>query len=70
MRVMKDLFRYFLDNFVYLDDILVYSRTWDENLCHMKKVLDVMKNEKFYVKLSKSEFGKNSLVYLGATYTD
>jgi len=65
MRVMNDMFRPFLDNFVlvYLDDILVYSRTWDE--CHVKKVLDVLKKEKLYVKLSKCEFGKSSLVYLG-----
>jgi len=59
MRVMNDLFKPFLDNFflVYLDDILVYSRTWDEHECHVKKVLDVLKNEKVYVKLSKCEFG-------------
>jgi len=67
MRVMNDLFRPFIDNFVlvYLDDILVYSRTWDEHVCHMKKVLEVLKNEKLYVKLSKCELGKTYLVYLG-----
>jgi hypothetical protein len=32
---------------------------------HVKKVLDVLKKEKLYVKLSKCEFGKTSLVYLG-----
>jgi len=64
---MNEQFRPFLDNFVlvYLDDILVYSRTWDEHVCHVKKVLDVLKNENLYVKLSKCEFGKTSLVYLG-----
>ena len=67
MRVMNDLFRPFLDNFVllYQDDILVYSRTWDEHVCHVKKVLDVLKKEKLYLKLSKCEFGKTSLVYVG-----
>lgn len=67
MRVMNDLFRPFLDNFVfvYLDDILVYSMTWDEHVCHVKKVLDVMKKEKLYVKLSKCDFGNTSLLYLG-----
>ena len=67
MRVMNDLFRAFIDEFVlvYLDDILVFSKSWNEHLCHVKKVFDVLKKEKLYVKLLKCEFGKTSLVYLG-----
>eukprot|EP00253_Pinus_taeda_P020243 PITA_20243 len=67
MRVMNDLFRPFIDEFVlvYLDDILVFTKSWNEHVCHVKKVLDVMKSKKLYVKLSKCEFGKTSLVYLG-----
>ena len=66
MRVMNDLFRPFIDEFVlvYLDDILVFSKNWNEHVCHVKKVLDVLKKEKLYVKLSKCEFVKTSLVYL------
>ena len=47
MRVMNDLFRPFIKEFVlvYLDDILVFSRTWDEHVCHVKKVIDVLKRE-------------------------
>ena len=57
MRVMHDLFRPFIDEFVlvYLDDILIFSKSWNEHVCHVK----------LYVKLSKCEFGKTSLVYLG-----
>ena len=45
MRVMNDLFRPFIDEFVlvYLDDILVFSKNWNEHVCHVKKVLDVLK---------------------------
>ena len=32
---------------------------------HVKKVLDVLKKEQLFLKMSKCEFGKNSLVYLG-----
>jgi hypothetical protein len=67
MCVMNDVFRPFIDDFVivYLDDILVFSGTWDEHVRHVKQVLDTLQREKLYVKLSKCEFGKIALVYLG-----
>ena len=52
-------------SFFYLDDILVFSRTWDEHVCHVTKVLEVLKKEELYVKFSKCEFGKTSLAYFG-----
>ena len=55
---------------MYLDDILVFSMTWDEHVCYVKKVLDVLKREELYVKLSKCEFGKTSLVYLGHIFSN
>ena len=66
MRLMNEVPIPFLDDFVivYLDDILIFSRTWEEHLKHVKKTLDVLKREKIYVKLSKCEFGKTSLNYL------
>jgi hypothetical protein len=67
MFVMNDVSRPFLDDFVivYLDEILIFSGTWDEHVRHVKKVLDTLQREKMYVKLSKCEFGKTALVYLG-----
>jgi hypothetical protein len=67
MRVMNDVFRPFLDDFVivYLDDILIFSGTWDEHVRHVKQVLDTLQREILYVKLSKCEFGKTPLVYIG-----
>jgi hypothetical protein len=67
MHVMNDVFRPFIDDFVivYLNSILVFSRTWDEHVRHVKKVLDTLQREKMYVKLSKCEFGKTAPVYLG-----
>jgi len=67
MRVMNDVLRPFIDDFVivYLYGILVFSKTWEEHLKHVKHTLDVLKKENLYVKLSKCEFGKTSLNYLG-----
>jgi hypothetical protein len=54
MRVMKDVFRIFIDDFViiYLDDIIVFSGTWDEHVRHVKQVLDTLQREKLYVNFS------------------
>jgi hypothetical protein len=67
MRVMNDVFRHYIDDFfiVFLDDILIFSRRWEYHINHVKIVFELLKKEKLYIKLSKCEFGKMSLVYLG-----
>ena len=67
MRVMNCVFRPFIDDFfiVYLDDILIFNHTCEEHVKHVKQVLDVLVREKVYLNISKCEFGKTSLVYLG-----
>jgi hypothetical protein len=67
MQVMNDVFRPLIDAFiiVYLDDILIFSRTREERVQHVRQILSVLQREKLFVKLSKCEFGKTSLVYLG-----
>lgn len=67
MRVMNDVFRPFIDNFfiAFLGDILIFSSSWEEHVKHVKQVFDVLQKEKLYLKLSKCEFGKTSLLYLG-----
>jgi hypothetical protein len=67
IRVMNDVFRLFIDDFVivYLDDIIIFNRTREEHVHHVRKILSVLQKEKLFVKLSKCEFGKISLLYLG-----
>ena len=45
MRVMNDVLRPFIDEFVIisLDDILVFSKTWEDHVKHVKQSLDVLK---------------------------
>jgi hypothetical protein len=69
MRVMNAVLRPFLDDCVifYLDDILIFIKSSEDHVMHAKQVLDVLKKEKLFLKMSKCEFGNTSLVYLGHT---
>ena len=50
---------------VFFDDILIYSRTWEEHLQHIETVLRILQGQLFYAKLSKCEFGLTEMLYLG-----
>ena len=67
MTLMNDIFRKYLDQFVviYLDDILIYSKTEKEHIIHVRKVLDILRQHKLYAKISKCEFFKEQVEYLG-----
>jgi hypothetical protein len=66
MRDMNDVLRPFLHDcvIVYLDDILIFSKSHEEHVLHVKQVLDVLKKQKLFLKMSKCEFRKTSLIYL------
>jgi hypothetical protein len=50
---------------VYLDDILIYSETWEEHLYLLRQVLQRIRNNKYYCRLWKCNFGQTSIEYLG-----
>ncbi|GBG80629.1 hypothetical protein CBR_g31089 [Chara braunii] len=50
---------------VYLDDILVYSRTLEEHLDHLRRVLETLRCAKFKANRDKCEFVRQELEYLG-----
>jgi hypothetical protein len=67
MHLMHQSFRRFLDEFVlvFLDDILIYSKTLEEHERHVRQVLEVLRREKLYAKLSKCELMRTSVEFLG-----
>ena len=58
MDLLHQVFRPYLDKFVviFIDDILVYSRTEEEHEEHLGIVFQTLKEHKLYAKFSKCEF--------------
>jgi len=67
MDYMNKIFRSLLDKFVvvFIDDILIYSKTQEEHAEHLKLVLGVMREKKLYAKLSKCELWMDEVQFLG-----
>ena len=58
MDLMNRVFRPFLDQFViiFIDDVLVYSRSEEEHEQHLRLVLQTLREHQLYAKFSKCEF--------------
>ena len=71
MAMMNDVLRPYLDKFVvvFLDDVLIYSETEEEHAEHVEKVLEALRANQLYAKLSKCKFGQKEINFLGHTVT-
>ena len=49
----------------YLDDIIIFSKTAEEHLLHIKKVFEKLRSAKLLMKLSKCHFFSKEIQYLG-----
>ncbi|KAL0544078.1 hypothetical protein IC582_019189 [Cucumis melo] len=67
MGLMNRVFREFLDTFVivFIDDILIYSKTEAEHEEHLRIVLQTLRDNKLYAKFSKCEFWLKQVSFLG-----
>ncbi|GJV32611.1 putative reverse transcriptase domain-containing protein, partial [Tanacetum coccineum] len=67
MDLMNRVCRPYLDKFmiVFIDDILIYSKTREEHVEHLRLVLELLKREKLYAKFSKCEFWLREVQFLG-----
>jgi hypothetical protein len=67
MYMMNKVFMEYLDKFVvmFIDDILVYSRSEDAHERHLHLVLQKLRDHKLYAKLSKCEFWLKQVAFLG-----
>ncbi|GJX64706.1 putative reverse transcriptase domain-containing protein, partial [Tanacetum coccineum] len=67
MDLMNRVCKPYLDKFiiVFIDDILIYSKSKQEHEEHLKLILELLKKEELYAKFSKCEFWILKVQFLG-----
>jgi len=67
MCLMNNILSKYVDQFVivFIDDILIYSKYKEEHEEHLNIILQILREHKLYAKLSKCEFYKDKIQYLG-----
>lgn len=66
--MMNDIFRVLINEghvMVYMDDILIFTETLEEHRSITRRVLELMRLHKLYLKAAKCEFEKLKIEYLG-----
>ena len=64
---MDDILRPFTNSFVvvYLDDILIFNKSWADHLQHLGQVLNTLRQHQLYANLEKCSFGMTRVQYIG-----
>jgi hypothetical protein len=67
MYLMNKVFMEYLDKFVvvFIDDILIFSKTEEEHEKHLRLVLEKLGSNQLYAKFSKCEFWLTKVAFLG-----
>ncbi|KAD5318041.1 hypothetical protein E3N88_17987 [Mikania micrantha] len=67
MDLMNIVFHKYLDRFVivFIDDILVFSKSIEEHEDHLRTVLETLRQKKLYAKFSKCDFWLEQVAFLG-----
>jgi hypothetical protein len=65
-KMLNHVLRAFIGKFVvvYFDNILIYSKEFDEHIDHLRHVLDVLKKESLYANLKRCDFCMDKIIFL------
>ena len=66
MDPMNRVFRPYMNQFVivFIDDILVYSKSMEEHVYHLRTVLQTLRENQLYAKFSKCDFWTKGVSFL------
>jgi hypothetical protein len=70
--LMNSIFVAFMRKFilVFMDDILIYSRTLEEHIQHLTQVLHILRQHQLFIKFKKCAFAQHQIDYLGHIISD
>ncbi|XP_057985307.1 uncharacterized protein LOC131170265 [Hevea brasiliensis] len=68
---MNHVLHHFIGKFVvvYFDDILIYSRSFEDHLKHLRAIFEVLRQEKLYANIKKCTFCHDQVTFLGFVAT-
>ncbi|MEG2138194.1 MAG: reverse transcriptase domain-containing protein, partial [Oscillospiraceae bacterium] len=66
-RLMDKLFAGITFVFVYLDDVLVFSPTWERHIADLKHVFHILRDNGLIAQMDKCVFGRATIEFLGHT---
>ena len=71
MDLMNRVFRPYVDQFVvvFIDDILVYSKSMEKHVYHLRTILQTLREQQLYAKFLKSEFWTENVTFLSHVVT-
>ena len=64
---MHDILQEHLDIFCvgFFDDVIVYSANLEEQVQHVRTILEVLRQHQLYAKIQKCEFSKEEMTFVG-----
>jgi hypothetical protein len=71
MCLMNEVLRSFIGKFVmtYFDDILIYSKSLDEHIEHLRAIFGALREARLFANLEKCTFCTDRVVFLGYVVT-
>jgi hypothetical protein len=70
--LMNSIFAAFMRKFVlvFMDDILIYSKSLEERIQHLTQVFQILRAHKLLIKFKKCAFAQYQIDYLGHIISD